>query len=273
MPFPDIDPIIFQIGPFALRWYALAYVFGLIGGWYYMLSLAPNTSIYEQYDKDEASPLDDLLLWLTIGTILGGRLGYVIFYNLGYYIDNPGQILAVWMGGMAFHGGFLGVTIAALLYAYKHDINPLSLGDLIASASPIGLFFGRIANFINSELWGRQTEFTLGVIFPNGGTLPRHPSQLYEACLEGLLLFIVLAFLCRRTNALQKPGLIMGIFIAGYGLSRMIVEQFFREPDPHIGYLVSGTTMGFWLSLPMLIAGLFFVYLATRKKQQIKSDE
>ena len=273
MPFPDIDPIIFQIGPFALRWYALAYVFGLIGGWYYMLSLAPNTSIYEQYDKDEASPLDDLLFWLTIGTIFGGRLGYVIFYNLGYYLDNPGQILAVWEGGMAFHGGFLGVTIAALLYAYKHDINPLSLGDLIASASPIGLFFGRIANFINSELWGRQTEFTLGVIFPNGGPLPRHPSQLYEACLEGLLLFIVLAFLCRRTNALQKPGLIMGIFIAGYGLSRMIVEQFFREPDAHIGYLVGGTTMGFWLSLPMLIAGLFFVYLATRKKQQIKSDE
>ena len=132
MPFPDIDPIIFQIGPFALRWYALAYVFGLIGGWYYMLSLAPNTSIYEQYNKDETSPLDDLLFWLTIGTILGGRFGYVIFYNLGHYLDNPEQILAVWEGGMAFHGGFLGVTIAALLYAYKRDINPLSLGDLIA---------------------------------------------------------------------------------------------------------------------------------------------
>lgn len=266
MPFPDIDPIIFQIGPVALRWYALAYMVGLIGGWYYLLSLAPNTSIQQPHHKEEPSQLDDLLLWLTLGTILGGRLGYVFFYNPGYYLDNPGQILAVWEGGMAFHGGFLGVTIAALLYARKLNINPLTLGDLIAAAAPIGLFFGRIANFINSELWGRQTEFALGVVFPNGGPLPRHPSQLYEALLEGVLLFIVLAYLCRRTNALQKPGLIMGIFIAGYGLSRMIVEQFFREPDAHIGYLVGGTTMGFWLSVPMLIAGLSFVYLANQKK-------
>ena len=266
MPFPDIDPIIFQIGPVALRWYALAYMVGLIGGWYYLLSLAPNTSIQQSHHTEEPSQLDDLLLWLTLGTILGGRLGYVFFYNPGYYLDNPGQILAVWEGGMAFHGGFLGVTIAALLYARKLNINPLTLGDLIAAAAPIGLFFGRIANFINSELWGRQTEFALGVVFPNGGPLPRHPSQLYEAFSEGLLLFIVLAYLCRRTNALQKPGLIMGIFIAGYGLSRMIVEQFFREPDAHIGYLVGGTTMGFWLSVPMLIAGLSFVYLANQKK-------
>ena len=270
MPFPDIDPIIFQIGPFALRWYALAYIVGLIGGWYYMFWLEPKTSIYQPHHKDQPSQLDDFLLWLTLGTIIGGRLGYVLFYNPGYYLDNPGQILAVWEGGMAFHGGFLGVTIAALLYARKLNINPLTLGDLIAAASPIGLFLGRIANFINSELWGRQTEFALGVIFPNGGPLPRHPSQLYEAFLEGLLLFIVLAYLCRRTNALEKPGLIMGIFIAGYGLSRMIVEQFFREPDAHIGYLVGGTTMGFWLSVPMLIAGLFFVYLATRKKDVIQ---
>ena len=266
MPFPDIDPIIFQIGPVTLRWYALAYMVGLIGGWYYLLSLAPNTSIQQPHPKEEPSQLDDLLLWLTLGTILGGRLGYVFFYNPGYYLDNPGQILAVWEGGMAFHGGFLGVTIAALLYARKLNINPLTLGDLIAAAAPIGLFFGRIANFINSELWGRQTEFALGVVFPNGGPLPRHPSQLYEAFSEGLLLFIVLAYLCRRTNALQKPGLIMGIFIAGYGVSRMIVEQFFREPDVHIGYLVGGTTMGFWLSVPMLIAGLSFVYLANQKK-------
>ena len=266
MPFPDIDPIIFQIGPFALRWYALAYMVGLIGGWYYLLTLAPNTSIHQPHHKEEPSQLDDFLLWLTLGTILGGRLGYVFFYNPGYYFDNPGQILAVWEGGMAFHGGFLGITIAALLYARKRNINPLTLGDLIAAAAPIGLFFGRIANFINSELWGRQTEFALGVVFPNGGPLPRHPSQLYEAFLEGLLLFIVLAFLCRRTNALQKPGLIFGIFIAGYGISRMIIEQFFREPDAHIGYLVGGTTMGFWLSVPMLIAGLSFIYLANEKK-------
>ncbi|MAA77538.1 MAG: prolipoprotein diacylglyceryl transferase [Rhodobiaceae bacterium] len=266
MLFPDIDPIIFQIGPVTLRWYALAYMVGLIGGWYYLLSLAPNTSIQQSYHKEEPSQLDDLLLWLTLGTILGGRLGYILFYNLGFYLDNPRQIFAVWEGGMAFHGGLLGVTIAALLYARKLNINPLILGDLIAAAAPIGLFFGRIANFINSELWGRQTEFALGVVFPNGGPLPRHPSQLYEAFSEGLLLFIVLAYLCRSTNALQKPGLIMGIFIAGYGLSRMIVEQFFREPDAHIGYLVVGTTMGFWLSVPMLIAGLSFVYLANQKK-------
>lgn len=268
MPFPDIDPIIFQIGPFALRWYALAYIAGLIGGWYYLLSLASSAPIPQPQNKDEISPLDDLLIWVTLGTILGGRLGYVVFYNPEFYLAHPGQILAVWEGGMSFHGGFLGVTIAACIYARKQGINPLSLGDLLGATAPIGLFFGRIANFINSELWGRPTEFSLGVVFPNGGPLPRHPSQLYEACLEGLILFVVLAYLCRRTTALQKPGLIMGIFIAGYGLSRMIIEQFFREPDAHIGYLIGGTTTGFWLSVPMLMAGLFFVYLATRIKAE-----
>lgn len=263
MPFPEIDPVIFQIGPFALRWYALAYIVGLVGGWYHILSLASHSPVLKT--EEDKARLDHLLVWLTLGTILGGRLGYVLFYNPGHYIDNPGEILAVWKGGMAFHGGLLGVLLAGWLYAVRNSVSPLALGDLVAASAPIGLFFGRISNFINSELWGRTTDSALGVVFPNGGPLPRHPSQLYEALLEGLILFALISYLCRRTDALKRPGLVIGVFLSGYGLSRMAVEQFFREPDAHIGFFIWGTTMGFWLSLPMLLAGLGVIFYARRK--------
>ena len=262
----NFDPVAFNILSLEIRWYSLSYIFGIILGWLYCKKKLINDVKYQEL-------FDDYIFYLVLGIIIGGRLGYILFYNLEYYLNNFSEIVQIWKGGMSFHGALVGIIISAIVFSKKHTINKFVFLDLIAVSAPIGIFFGRIANFINGELVGKTTGVYWGVIFPNIDNFTRHPSQLYEAFLEGLLLFIVLAFLCRRTNALQKPGLIMGIFIAGYGLSRMIVEQFFREPDAHIGYLVGGTTMGFWLSLPMLIAGLFFVYLATRKKLQIKSDE
>ncbi|NBR78823.1 MAG: prolipoprotein diacylglyceryl transferase [Alphaproteobacteria bacterium] len=254
MPFPDIDPVIFQIGPFALRWYALAYIAGLLLGWRYVVLLARRTTIWPKQAPASEVQIDDLLLWVTLGVVLGGRLGYVSFYNTVYYAANPSDIIAVWQGGMSFHGGLLGVVVAVILYARRHAIALFSLGDMIAAAVPIGLFFGRLANFINSELWGRTTNVAWGVIFPNGGPLPRHPSQLYEAALEGLFLFALLSFMVWRKQALARPGLVTGVFLSGYGLARILVELV-REPDAHLGFVSFGLTMGQILSLPMLMVG------------------
>ncbi|MEC7210282.1 MAG: prolipoprotein diacylglyceryl transferase, partial [Pseudomonadota bacterium] len=204
--------------------------------------------------------IDDLLMWITFGVILGGRLGYVIFYNPGYFLAHPGDILAVWQGGMAFHGGLLGVIVAIIIFARRLDIPMLSLGDMVAAAVPIGLFFGRLANFINSELWGRVTQSPWGVVFPNGGPLPRHPSQLYEAGLEGFLLGVIMLMLWRR-GWLQQHGRITGVLLAGYGVARSMIE-FVREPDAQIGLLLDSVSMGQLLSVPMIIFG---VYLIKRK--------
>ena len=264
MPFPDIDPIIFQIGPFALRWYALAYIAGLMIGYRYMVRLASRAALWPQSPPVTENHIDDLLLWVTAGVIIGGRLGYVAFYNAPYYLDHPGQILVIWAGGMSFHGGALGVIAALLLFAKRKNIPALALGDMTAAAVPIGIFFGRIANFINSELWGRPTDVAWGVVFPNGGPVPRHPSQLYEAGLEGLLIFAVITYFVWRRQAFGKPGLATGLFVLIYGLSRMFVE-FFRQPDAHIGFLSGGITMGQVLCVPMIIAGLAFITFALRK--------
>lgn len=264
MPFPDVDPIIFQIGPFALRWYALAYIAGLMIGYRYMARMAVNASLWPQQPPVSRENIDDLLLWVTLGVILGGRLGYVLFYNPSYYIAHPGQILAVWSGGMSFHGGAAGVIIALLLFARRKNLPALALGDMTAAAVPIGLLFGRLANFINSELWGRPTDVAWGVVFPTGGPLPRHPSQLYEAGLEGLLAFIVITIFVWRRQAFARPGLATGLFVLIYGASRMFVELF-RQPDAHIGFLSGGLTMGQALSIPMVIAGLGFIVYAQRK--------
>jgi len=264
MPFPDIDPIIFQIGPFALRWYALAYIAGLMIGYRYMARMAVNTSLWPQQPPVSRENIDDLLLWVTLGVILGGRLGYVLFYNPSYYIAHLGQILAVWSGGMSFHGGAAGVIIALLLFARRHNLPALALGDMTAAAVPIGLLFGRLANFINSELWGRPTDVAWGVVFPTGGPLPRHPSQLYEAGLEGLLAFVVITIFVWRRQAFARPGLATGLFVLIYGASRMFVELY-RQPDAHIGFLSGGLTMGQALSIPMVIAGLGFIVYAQRK--------
>ncbi len=258
IPFPNIDPVLIEIGPFAIRWYALAYIAGLILGWRYVRRLAkapPRVATTEA--------IDDFLLWATVGVVLGGRLGYILFYNFDYYVDNPLRALEIWRGGMSFHGGMLGVILAIIMFCRKRQIPLLGFADLIACATPIGLFLGRIANFINAELYGRPTDLPWGVIFPDGGPIARHPSQLYQAFLEGLVLFVVLYMLWRSEWVRMRPGVLSGAFLVGYGIFRMIGELF-REPDMHIGFLAFGTTMGQWLSLPMVVIG---GYLIVRAKQ------
>ena len=256
------DPVALQIGPVAIRWYALAYIAGFILGWRYALWLTRRTTL-----PPDRMALDDFLTWAVVGTILGGRLGYVLFYNLDEYLAAPLSILEIWHGGMSFHGGFLGVSAAIILFARSRGFSPLLLGDVVAAAAPIGLFFGRIANFVNGELWGRvvtQPWVTWGFVFPNAGPEPRHPSQLYEALLEGLLLFIVLTALI-RAGALKRPGLILGAFTFGYGVARTIGEHF-REPDPQLGFLWGSWTMGMLLSLPLMLAGVIIIVWALRQK-------
>ncbi len=257
LPFPAIDPVLVEIGPFAIRWYALAYIGGLLLGWRYCRWLA---ALPPQRVKPEA--FDDFLLWATIGTVLGGRLGYVLFYKPGYYLFNPLDALMVWQGGMSFHGGLIGVLLAIWLFARRIGVHFFTIADICACCVTIGLFLGRIANFINSELFGRQSDVPWAMVFPTGGPVPRHPSQLYEAALEGLVLFIVLFVLARR-GWLARTGALSGVFLIGYGLSRIFVE-FFREPDAHLGYLLGPVTMGQLLSLPVLIGGLVILAWSRR---------
>jgi len=259
IPFLQIDPVLFSIGPFAVRWYALSYVAGLLFGFQLLRRRAAQSS-----DDLSADNIDDFLVWATIGIILGGRLGYVLFYNFQYFLANPLEIFATWQGGMSFHGGLLGVVIAGLLFCRRHKLSPLILCDMLACAAPIGLFFGRIANFINGELYGRVTDAPWGVVFPYGGPEPRHPSQLYEAFLEGLVLFVVLNIMWRSEKVRANSGVLTGSFIAGYAIARMIVELF-RQPDSHIGFLTLGSTMGQWLSVPMLIIGVGMIIWGSRR--------
>ncbi|MEM6811732.1 MAG: prolipoprotein diacylglyceryl transferase [Pseudomonadota bacterium] len=258
--FPNIDPIAFSIGPFAIRWYALAYLAGFIGGWRYALWLSSK-------DKDllpTREQVDDFFPWAILGVILGGRLGYVLFYQPGLYLNAPLDAFKVWEGGMAFHGGALGVIIALLVYSYLKTIPLFRLTDIVCAVVPIGIFFGRIANFINGELWGRPTDQPWGVVFPYAGSMPRHPSQLYEALLEGLVLFLILLVLYLWSKTRLRPGIVTGTFLAGYGIFRMFVELF-REPDAHLGFIVGAISMGQILSLPMVIAGLGIIAYAILK--------
>lgn len=272
IPFPDwIRPEVFTIpkigpvGPLPLRWYALAYIFGLLLGWRYMVWAVNKQTLWTPAQgRPSALQLDDYLFYATLGVILGGRLGYVLFYmlpdaaSMADLAASPLKVFAIWEGGMSFHGGLAGVIIATVLFARANKIPMWTLGDLVALAAPIGLFFGRCANFINAELYGRATDAPWGVIFP-GQTVARHPSQLYEAVLEGLVLFGVLSWLATQRRALQTPGLIAGVFLAGYGAARICVE-FFREPDSQMPEALRGyLTMGMILSLPMVIAGLWLV--------------
>jgi phosphatidylglycerol:prolipoprotein diacylglycerol transferase len=258
--FPAIEPEIFRIGPFALRWYALAYIAGIVIGWRLALRLADRAPRVAT-----RGDIDDFVTWATLGVILGGRLGYVIFYKPAHFLANPGDILAVWQGGMSFHGGMLGAAAATALFARRRGIDMLALGDVVAQMAPIGLFFGRIANFINAELYGRPTDVAWAVVFPTDPLrLGRHPSQLYEAVLEGAVLFVVLALLAARSRARWRPGTMAGAFLIGYGVARIVCE-FFREPDAHLGFLHAGATMGQVLSLPMLLAGAFLVLRARQR--------
>ncbi|GJE09344.1 MULTISPECIES: prolipoprotein diacylglyceryl transferase [Methylobacterium] len=269
LPFPAIDPVALAIGPITIKWYALAYIAGLIGGWYYARRLVMADSLWGVVKRPQVIDIDDLVVWVALGVVLGGRIGYVLFYNLPMYIADPMEILAIRNGGMSFHGGFLGAILAFLLFARAKALNGYTLLDIGAVVVPIGLFFGRIANFVNGELWGRAApDFPYAIIFPGGGPLPRHPSQLYEAATEGLLLFIVMAIAVRRFG-FRKPGLLGGIFVLGYALSRTVCE-FFREPDRQLGFLFGdhlgpmggGVTMGMLLCVPMMIVGLTYIVLA-----------
>ncbi len=258
IPFPAIDPVAVAIGPFVVRWYALAYIVGLLLGWRYCLVLADRPPrLVERRD------IDDFLVWATLGVVFGGRIGYVLFYQPGYYLQHPIEALYLWHGGMSFHGGALGVTLAILLFTRARRLPVLAFSDVIAEAIPIGLFFGRIANFINGELFGRETDIPWAMVFPNGGPVPRHPSQLYEAVCEGLLLFLVL-LLAEHRGARRRPGIVTGLFLIGYAVARMSGELF-RQPDAQLGFLVFGTTMGQLLSIPVLIAGFILIWWARRQ--------
>jgi phosphatidylglycerol---prolipoprotein diacylglyceryl transferase len=264
LPFPAIDPVLVSIGPFAIRWYALAYITAILGGWFIARRLILTPSVWKGEAPLTTADFDDFVLWVTLGIILGGRLGYVLFYNFPHFAAHPVEIIQLWKGGMSFHGGFLGCVLTVLLFAYRRRIPALTLGDLTCAVGPIGLFLGRIANFINGELWGRPSDAPWAMVFPGAGPLPRHPSQLYEATLEGIVLFLVL-MLAIRLGALRRPGLIIGIFAVGYGLAR-ITSEFFREPDPQLGFLFGGTTMGMLLSIPMMLAGAGFIAYALRRR-------
>ena len=265
LAFPNIDPVIFSIGPLAVHWYGLGYVVGIMFAWWYGKKLLRSHRLWAHNQPPMApEALDDFVIWAALGVVLGGRIGYVLFYNFSYYISNPIAIPAVWDGGMSFHGGILGTTIAMILFARSRGIKVWSMFDVVAAGVPVGLGVVRVANFINSELWGRVSDAPWAVYFPNGGPLPRHPSQLYEAFLEGLVLFFVLFLLVWIGRKLKKPGFIAGAFVTGYGLSRIAVE-FFREPDAQLGYLVGGwLTMGMVLSVPMVLIGLWAIWRANR---------
>ena len=265
IPFPRIDPVAVSLGPLAIHWYGLAYVVGIVLGWRYARRLAGNDRLWPHGSPISVVDIDDLLTWVAIGVIAGGRLGYAILYQPSLLID-PLSLIAVWEGGMSFHGGMLGTILAMVLFARSRGIPVWSTLDTVAAAVPIGLFFGRIANFINAELWGAPTDAPWGVVFPNGGPVPRHPTQLYEAALEGIVLFLILRWLTHSRGALGKPARVGGAFVAGYGVARILVE-FVRVPDAHVGYLLPDL-MGEWLtlgmvySLPMVLAGSWAIWSA-----------
>lgn len=261
LAYPEISPIIFSVGPLAVRWYSMAYLFGIIAAWYLVLR---NIRKYN-LPIDKAA-LEDLVFYLTLGVVFGGRLGYVLFYGQDIFWHNPLEIFAVWHGGMSFHGGIIGVIVASYLAARKIKYPFLSITDLTALYAPIGMFCGRLANFANDELWGRITNVPWAVRFPNGGYLPRHPSQLYEALLEGVLLFIILNILWQKKWVRRHAGFTSGLFLTLYGFFRIFAELF-REPDAQLGFIFKHITMGQMLSVPFIVLGIYVLYTATRSKK------
>lgn len=265
--YPVIDPVLIDIGPVPIRWYALAYIAGLVIGWAYARWIVARDALWGGLPRPSVMSLDDLIVYVALGVILGGRLGYVLFYNFGFYLVHPEEILAVWKGGMSFHGGLVGAALGIWVFARRQSYPVLAVADICAAVVPVGLFLGRIANFIKPELWGRASDAPWAMVFPDAGPMPRHPSQLYEAGLEGLVLFVLL-HVCIRRGALKRPGLTTGLFAIGYGVARIICE-FFREPDPQLGFLFGGATMGMLLSVPLILAGVGFLVVALRRRQAI----
>jgi phosphatidylglycerol:prolipoprotein diacylglycerol transferase len=255
--FPQINPIFLNFFSIKIHWYSIAYIVGILFG--YVILKRLNDKKPQVFTS---VALDDLILYSVLGIIVGGRLGYIFFYDFFYAIKNPIFIFQTWKGGMSFHGGLIGIAISTYVLAKKHKINFFKAVDLICCVAPIGIFLGRIANFVNSELYGRVTDVPWAVIFPNGGYLPRHPSQIYEAICEGILLFIIMILFFYKTNFRHIPGKITGCFLISYSFFRMILESF-REPDAHVGYILNIFTLGQILSLPLLMVGLILVY---RKK-------
>ena len=264
IPYPAIDPVLIHIGPLAVRWYALAYIVGIIAGWFYARTIIASPRLWGGPAPFSLLDFDDFVVWVTLGIILGGRTGYVLFYNLPHFAAHPIDIFELWNGGMSFHGGVAGCVVAVVLFARHRGISMLSLGDVTTAVAPIGLFLGRIANFINGELWGRPTDVPWAMIFPNGGPIPRHPSQFYEAALEGVVLFIVLGALV-RAGALRRPGIVTAAFMIGYGIARIVCE-FFREPDIQLGFLWGGLTMGMILCIPLMLGGIAILTVALVRK-------
>lgn len=266
--FPHFDPVLLRLGPLSIRWYALAYITGLVTGWQVMRRITrwpPAVASLAQ--------TDDFLTWATLGVVLGGRLGYCLFYQPGFYLTHPLQIPAVWTGGMSFHGGMLGVVAAIVLFCRRNGIPVLGFADRMAMVTPIGLGLGRVANFINGELWGRPAPDWLPwrMIFPRGGDVARHPSQIYQALMEGLLLFLLVWAFGRREAIRARFGTLTGIFLIGYGVAR-IVGEFFREPDDFLGYLWQGATMGQLLSFPMILAGAGLIWFARLRSHPVAAS-
>jgi phosphatidylglycerol:prolipoprotein diacylglycerol transferase len=291
IPFPNFDPVAFSIGPVDVRWYGLSYMAGLLLGWLYIRRLLATPRLWSRdtapFPPDRS---DDLLLFMTAGVIIGGRLGHILLYQPSYYLQNPIQVFFVWQGGMAFHGALLGCGLAIWLFSRVYRVSVLSSMDVCAAAVPIGLFFGRLANFINGELFGRETTMPWGMIFPGvqqylnepgpeprlalgwDPLAPRHPSQLYEAALEGLLLFLVIRWLTHHRNALKSPGTAVGTFLIGYGIARSVCELFFRQPDPFHPLTAYGLTPGAIYSLPMIALGLVFLAVARRGRTTVATE-
>jgi len=256
--YPQFDPVMISIGPLALRWYGMMYVFGIVSGW-----LLGRYRAARPWNKMSPKLMDDFITWAVFGVVVGGRLGYVLFYNPSFYFSNPLKIFAVWEGGMAFHGGLIGVLLAIWLFGRANDMTFLEMGDFVSPLVPPGLFFGRIGNFINAELWGRYTDLPWAMPFPGAGGLPRHPSQLYEAALEGLVLFIIVWWYSARP---RPKGCVGALFLLGYGSFRFLVE-FAREPDAHLGFIaLNWMSMGQLLCLPMIFFGIFWIWSAYRKE-------
>jgi phosphatidylglycerol:prolipoprotein diacylglycerol transferase len=261
-----LSPVALQLGPVAVRWYSLAYITGILAGWWYLLKLLaqPGAPMARRH-------ADDFVFDATLGVLLGGRIGYVLFYRPDYYLQHPVEILKLWEGGMSFHGGAAGVLIAILLFCHRKGLSSLRVTDYIACVAPIGLFFGRLANFVNAELWGKPTTVPWAIVFPGAGDVPRHPSELYEAGLEGLALFLILSLLFWKTDARYKPGFLAGSFVLGYGAFRFFVE-FFREPDEQLVEFARMTHlhMGQWLCVPMILVGLYVVLTAKGRRQRVE---
>jgi phosphatidylglycerol:prolipoprotein diacylglycerol transferase len=257
LPFPAINPVLVQLGPLAIRWYALAYIAGLVAGWALIRRLVATDSIWGGLKRPSPDSIDDMLVYCAFGVVIGGRLGNVLFYDPGFYFAHPLEILKVWEGGMAFHGGLIGAAIGVALFARREKVSVLTMFDLASLVAPIGLFLGRIANFIRPELWGRPTDVPWAMIFPGSDGLPRHPSQLYEAGLEGIALFAALAT-GARAGWFRHPGRITGVFALGYAAARTFSE-FYRDPDPKLEDLGGGLTMGMLLSAPMALIGLALI--------------